>query len=353
MRRTLVETDERELGDTKYQLAARKAWKTIRSNKAKSFAEGSLLLNEFAVRENAPTKNSYTARLISTFDKTPADICCGKFVELRWGFGCPLDCNYCYLRGTRKGDMRPRFIDFKYIDRALDEAFSTLETPSIFNTGELSDSLMNPALMEKIVDKFEEQNKHRVFLLSKFGPKNVEFLVRKPRKQAICAWSINAIEVARRWERAAAHPERRIEAAKLVYRAGYDTRVRIDPMFPVDAWKTHYEDILYRIFDAFEPKRIILGTPRGLWKTIEYAKRAGVDMSWSDYFAPEETGWGKKLVESSRLEMYQYMMDKLQGIGYPRRRVTLCKETVSLWEKLCLKPKRFNCNCYGPDAMMD
>jgi DNA repair photolyase len=249
--------------------------------------------------------------------------------------------------------MRPRFIDFKYISRALDETFSTLKTPSIFNTGELSDSLMNPALMEKIVDKFEEQKRHKVFLLSKFGPKNVEFLVRKPRKQVICAWSINAIEAARRWEKAAAHPERRIEAAKLVYRVGYDTRVRIDPMFPIEDWKTHYEDILYRIFDAFEPRRVILGTPRGLWKTIEYAKRAGVDMSWSDYFAPQETGWGKKMPEAIRLEMYQYMMDKLQGIGYPRSRVTLCKETVSLWERSGLKPKKFNCNCYGPDALID
>ena len=347
---SLTQNDSRELGDTKYQLAARKAWKTIRSNRAKLLAEGSLQLDEFAVRENAGKEGLNYSRLIADFDKTPADIACGRFVELRWGFGCPLDCNYCYLRGTRKGDMRPRFIDFKYISKALDESFRTLTIPTIYNTGELSDSLMNPALMEQIVDKFEEQARHRVFLLSKFGPKNVEFLIKKPRKQVICAWSINAIEVARRWEKAAAHPERRIEAARLVCQAGYDTRVRIYPMFPIDDWKIHYEDILYRIFDAFEPRRIILGTPRGLWKTIEYAKRAGVDMSWSEFFAPEETGWGKKLPESTRLAMYQYVMDKLQGIGYPTERVTLCKETMSLWEKLGRRVRKFNCNCYGPDA---
>lgn len=348
---SLLERDERKSGDTKFQAAARKAWRTIRSNRAKALAEGTIQLDEFAVRESIASSSRASARLVSTFEKTPSDIGCGKFVELRWAFGCPLDCNYCYLRGTRKGDMRPRFIDFRYISKALDEAFDSIKAPCIFNTGELSDSLMNPALMENIVDKFEEQTTHRVYLLSKFGPKNVEFLVRKPRKQVICAWSINAIEVARRWERAAAHPERRIEAAKLVYKSGYDTRVRIDPMFPIDDWKIHYEDLLYRIFDAFEPRRIILGTPRGLWKTIEYAKRAGMDMSWARFFAPEETGWGKKMSEPLRQEMYQYMIDKLKSIGFPLNRVTLCKETISLWEKLGFKVKRFNCNCYGSDAL--
>ena len=123
-------------------------------------------------------------------------------------------------------------------------------------------------------------------------------------------------------------------------------------MFPIEDWKTHYEDILYRIFDAFEPKRIILGTPRGLWKTIEYAKRAGVDMSWSNFFAPQETGWAR-LPEPVRQEIYQYVIDKLHGIGYPLSRVTLCKETISMWEKLGLKVKRFHCNCYGSDAIHD
>ena len=67
--------------------------------------------------------------------------------------------------------MRPRFIDFKYIGKALDETFATLKTPSIFNTGELSDSLMNPALMEKIVDKFEEQDSASSFLTFKVWSK--------------------------------------------------------------------------------------------------------------------------------------------------------------------------------------
>src|SRR5487761_133329 len=184
---------------------------------------------------------------------------------------------------------------------------------------------------------------------SKFGPKNAQFLINKPRKQVICAWSVNAIEVAKKWERAAATPESRIEAARLVCEAGYDTRIRFDPIFPIENWREHYEDIVYRIFDAFEPRRIILGTPRGLWKTITYAQKAGIEMSWSSFFK-EDSSWGKKLAFQHRREIYQFFYDKLESIGYERSKITMCKETLNMWKELGLKYSPLTCNCYGPKA---
>jgi DNA repair photolyase len=248
-----------------------------------------------------------------------------------------------------RGRMRPSFVKVEHVLAALDDAFTRIKRPSLFNSGELSDSLMNPLHMAKIADKFEGQSRHKLVTLSKFGPKAVGFLIEKPRKQVICAWSINSFEVARRWERAAAKPDKRIEAASLVAQAGYDTRVRIDPIFPIDDWQTHYEDILYSIISAFEPRRIILGTPRGLWKTIKYAQAAGVDMSWSNYFR-EDSGWGKKLGFEQRKELYSWFYDKLSSLGYDRQRVTMCKETRQMWDALSLTYVPLTCQCYGPAA---
>jgi len=231
----------------------------------------------------------------------------------------------------------------------LDEAFANIKEPSIFNTGELSDSLMYPSLMEKIVDKFEEQNKHKVALLSKMGTRNIDFLTKKLRKQTICAWSVNATEVAKRWEKAAAPPEERIQAAKMVSEVGYDTRIRIDPIFPIFEWKKHYENIIEKIFSEFEPKRIILGTPRGLWKTIKYAKDANIDMSWANYFS-EDSSWGKKLSSNQRTEIYRFFYDKLESLGYNTSKVSMCKETADMWKKMGLYYEPLNCNCYGPSA---
>ncbi|MGI0007306.1 MAG: radical SAM protein, partial [Nitrosotalea sp.] len=318
--------------------AAYKAWSTIRDNirtKASEHAEKIekyLTLNQVSIIKHPEIPKtgiiedviSYGKGIVSLFNKTPADIACGKFWEVRWAYGCPLDCNYCYLRGTMRGKMKPSPLKTEHVIKALDEAFANIKEPSIFNTGELSDSLMYPSLMEKIVDKFEEQNKHKVALLSKMGTRNIDFLTKKLRKQTICAWSINATAVAKRWEKAAALPEERIQAAKMVSEVGYDTRIRIDPIFPIFEWKKHYEEIIEKIFSALEPKKIILGTPRGLWKTIKYAKAANIDMSWENYFS-EDSGWGKKLSFKQRNEIYQFFYDKLISLGYSKAKITMCK----------------------------
>ncbi len=310
----------------------------------------SLIHPEAIAPKEKEETTSFGKGIVSLFHKTPPDIACGRFWELRWAFGCPLDCNYCYLRGTMRGRMKPSPIKPKYIMAALDEAFENIKEPSIFNSGELSDSLMFPSLMEQIADKFEEQSKHTLATLSKFGPRNIDFFIRKPRKHVICAWSINAIEVANRWEKAAPSPYERLEAAKMVSEAGYDTRIRVDPIFPIENWKSHYEDLLYRLLSELEPRRIILGTPRGLWKTIKYAGMAGIDMSWTKYFK-EDSGWGKKLSFDQRKEIYQFFYDKLASLGYPSSKISMCKETTSMWEALGLSCIPLTCNCYGKKAL--
>lgn len=349
----------------KHKDAALKAWVTIRRTKREAAGRGVRKLDEFVsprsvtsllhpemIVHDETREESFGKGLVKLFHKTPEDIVCGKFWELRWAFGCPLDCNYCYLRGTMRGRMKPSFVRPELVLQALDEAFDRIRTPSLFNSGELSDSLMNPSIMSLIADKFETQDKHKLATLSKFGPKAVGFLVEKPRRQVICSWSINAPEVARRWERAAATPEKRIQAASLVSEAGYDTRVRIDPIFPIENWRIHYARLLRSILGEFEPRRIILGTPRGLWKTIKYAKAAEIDMSWADYFE-EDSGWGKKLPFAQRKEIYGWFYDELKSMGYEAQHVSMCKETTAMWNALSLEFTPLTCQCYGVKAFRE
>ncbi|MGD0405998.1 MAG: radical SAM protein [Candidatus Bathyarchaeia archaeon] len=344
----------------KHKEAALKAWKTIRSEKRNKASRSTSKLTNFISPEKIE-KIKHPERVISKeekehawqgnrivvpFDKTPPDIACGMFWELRWAYGCPFNCSYCYLRGTMRGKMKPQYVRTELVLQALDEAFAKIETPAIFNSGELSDSLMNSQLMKPIVDKFEEQKKHKIYLLSKCGTQNIGFLQEKLRKQVICGWSINAPEIAIRWEKGAAPPENRIEAAAMVSKAGYDTRIRIDPIFPVKEWQVYYTNLLERILSQFTPKRIILGTPRGLWKTIKYAKEANANLEWTQFFA-EDTSWGKKLAFEQRKEIYQFFFDKLRSVGYHQSKISLCKETAKMLEALKLKYSLGLCNCYN------
>ena len=285
--------------------------------------------------------------IIVYFSKTPFDIVCPHFWELRWAFGCPFDCAYCYLQGTGRGNKNPKYRPINKVIKAIDKAFKHeyfLQHPSIFNSGELSDSLMNPNSMKQIADFFETQNKHKLLLLTKSD--KVEWLAKEPRKQTIASFSLNATEVWRRWEKRASSPQQRIHAAKELIKSGYEVRIRIDPIFSIENWKMHYEDLIYSILSELpsNPSRITLGTPRGLSKTLIFAK----DRSWEKIAFtenPEYSGWGKKAPPSLRKEIYTFFFDKLMTLGFDETKIVLCKETKSMWKELGLDYTKCRCNC--------
>lgn len=275
-------------------------------------------------------------KILHYFRKTPSSIVCPHFWELRWAYGCPFECAYCYLQGTLRGNKLPRFIPLQHVLVAIENAFNdeNLE-PSIFNSGELSDSLMNPEIMEKMADRFEEQTKHKLLLLTKSA--NTGFLIKRPRKQTIVSFTINNPEVWRRWEHKTPPPEKRIEAANQLSEAGYEIRVRIDPIFPIDGWKECYGELIDALLSRVRPNRITLGMPRGLAKTLIFSK----DLSWAQGMT-EKSGWGKKFPEEVRKEAYSFFLVRLADLGFEKRNIAVCKETLSLWRDLDIGQR---CNC--------
>jgi len=286
-------------------------------------------------------KRVYGGGIIRYFDKTPRDIVCPHFWELNWAYGCRFECEYCYLQGTFRGNKEPRPRPLNQVFTALDEFFKDHRgKPQILNSGELTDSLVYPDRIKLISDKFEQQSEHKLLILTKSS--NVKPLLDRPRKQTVFSFSLNANEVWRRWEHKTPPPIQRIEAAKAAAEIGDEVRVRIDPIFPIENWQAEYEDLVYSIFSEFTPERITLGTPRGLAKTLMYSR----DLSWAKYFDKgEETGWGKKISDVLRREIYLFFYDKLCSLGFDKSKIALCKETASMWKELGLDPAKVRCNC--------
>lgn len=285
-----------------------------------------------------PFCRSYGNGIVRYFDKTPVSIVCPHFWELNWAYGCPFACDYCYLQGTFRGSKAPRYPwSLNQIFFTLEEAFAEIPEPAIFNSGELADSLMNPPLMEKIADKFEEQDRHKLLLLTKSS--NIRFLLEKPRKQTIASFSINAPDIATLWEHKTAPPTSRIEAARRLAEAGYEVRLRIDPIFPIEGWQQCYDRLLYLIFEKLPigPERITLGMPRGLKKTLIYSK----NRTWAEGLT-EKSGWGLKLPGTLRRAVYTFFLEKLPAYGFPVEKIALCKETISLSRELGTGCR---CNC--------
>ena len=93
-----------------------------------------------------------------------------------------------------------------------------------------------------------------------------------------------------------------------------------------------------------DPDRITLGTPRGLAKTLIFAK----DRSWEKIAftdKPERTGWGKKAPNAIRKEIYTFFYDKLDNLGFAKSQIAMCKETRSMWREFGLDPDKCRCNC--------
>jgi spore photoproduct lyase len=287
--------------------------------------------------------------IITRFDKTPqpknsTDVVCPHFLELKWAYGCPFDCSWCYLKGTfrfRPNGKEPVIKDYGKIGLHTKAFLEEVKTPEILNTGEIADSLMNETsdgpFSEFIIPFFETQKLHKVLFLTK-SPNVKNLLEIEPHNQAIISFSFNAIPVAKKWEKA---PPilKRIEASKKVYEAGYEVRVRIDPMVPIDGWKESYLQLVDLIFENLNPERITLGSLRGLQSTINGCS----DKSWVKYLT-ESSNWGKKIDFQTRFNMYCEVIEYLKS-KYNCEKVALCKETIEMWNSLKMNYRQIRCNC--------
>ena len=288
--------------------------------------------------------------IITLFDKTPFprkkdDVICPHFVELKWANGCNFDCAWCYLNGTMRFRPRGKEPYLKEKNKILDHINKYLQqntVPSLLNSGELSDSLVfegnGSALSKFIIPLFKCQDKHKLLILTKSA--NIQGLLSTNSQDCvIVSFSINAFDVAKRWEKKAPNPKQRIHAAKRLYDAGYAIRMRLDPLVPVENWEHGYKEVIDFLFDNLIPERITLGSLRGLQSTINYSK----DRSWVKYLN-ETSNWGKKIGFEIRLKMYKTMIAYLKR-RYKYTNIGLCKETMEMWDKLGMNYQDIKCNC--------
>jgi len=289
---------------------------------------------------------------VRLFDKTPAGVVCPHFYILSWARGCPHGCSYCYLGLTHRfHGTKPHSYSWPRIEKAIDNFFAEHEEPALLNTGELADSLMNPALMEKICDKFEEQSTHKVLLLSKgcrltlnpLKDRAIDFLCKKKYKQTIVSFSVNAHEFAELYEKRAPNIYQRLRCALWLIATGYKIRLRIDPIIPLKpsnavgySWKTAYRDHVKFMLKTMHvtPTRITLGTPRWFPALPYWLKRAGRKDNFFDNFSRNKVMCcdGRYRLKN-RAEVYAYLIRTLRKYHYEGP-IALCKETVDVWQVL-------------------
>jgi spore photoproduct lyase len=237
---------------------------------------------------------------------------------------------------------RPYLKDKETIINHIKNYLVQNESPSILNSGELSDSLLfegtDNAISKFIIDLFKGQNRHKLLILTKSD--NVEGILESNSQDIlITSFSINSFKVSKQWEKGAPSPKDRILAAKKLHDEGYKVRLRIDPLIPINNWQKEYKELIDFCFDKFTPEIITLGSLRGLQSTINNSE----DKSWVEYL-DDKSNWGKKVSFKKRMNMYKSII-KYLDTQYKFNNVGLCKETIKMWNALNMDYKSIKCNC--------
>jgi spore photoproduct lyase len=278
---------------------------------------------------------------------------CAKFYKLTAYNNCNFWCEYCYLYLTfRTSPISTHFVNYNQMFSDI-EKFDQQRIPDalrVLNLGELGD----PLAVEDVTG-FSEQlipfmpaHAHRTRLLFLTKSNCVRNLLElRHGGQTIISFSVNTDKVWQHLEHRTPAPAERLKAARTAQDAGYEVRLRIDPVIRYSTWEEDYHKLVESIFDHVQPSRITVG---------EYRPAEGLSNHIRARF-PESTLLkvnGSLIAEAGklryprkyRIEMFRIIVDSIRRHD-KKVQIALCKEIPQVWKAAGLDGSGLRCNCTG------
>ncbi len=278
---------------------------------------------------------------------------CAKFYKLTAYNNCNFWCEYCYLYLTfRTQPVSTHFINY---EKMFDEIikFDRSKKPKslrVLNLGELGDPLAVDYItgFAKQIIPFMPEHAPGTRLLFLTKSDCVDDILHLDHGgQSIISFSVNTNSVFQKLEHRTASPEARLTAAAKAQKAGYEVRLRIDPVIFYSTWEEDYISLVDNIFEYVQPTRITIG---------EYRPSNGLANHISSRFPDSPllrinrslVKEGKKLryPKNLRIKMFGTIIEKIKKHSSDID-ITLCKEQSEIWRALGLNMKGLKCNCLG------
>ena len=276
---------------------------------------------------------------------------CAKFYKLTAYNNCNFWCEYCYLYLTfRTQPVSTHFINY---EKMYDEIikFDRSKKPKalrVLNLGELGDPLAvdNITGFAKQIIPFmpEHATRTRLLFLTKSDCVD-DILSLDHGGQSIISFSVNTDAVFHQLEHRTASPDSRLIAAAKVQKAGYEVRLRIDPVIYYSTWEKDYIALVDKIFEYVQPTRITIGEYRpsnGLAHHISVRFPESPLLKIDKSLVRE----GKKLryPKNLRIKMFRTIIDTIKKHKNDID-ISLCKEQPEIWRVIGLDMKGLKCNC--------
>lgn len=297
---------------------------------------------------NARRENIFLINNKSAFiKKCPcSDGCvrCGYWI-LNIGFGCPIDCSYCYLQtySNAPGLILPANIEDYY---GHIEAFDkSVKKRTRIGTGEFTDSLALDKYTKyssRLIPFFKNA-KHLIFEL-KTKASDIDGVLREDaHDNVVISWSMNTRKAASKYEKGGSKISERMDAAKRAAQRGYRIGFHFDPIVYYEGWEGEYKGIIEEMFSHEEIKNntiwISLGTLRytpGLKQVAEERFSENLLFYQGEFFLDED---GKlRYPLGLRKDMYNKMAKWIKSFTSSCW-IYLCMETNEVWKNSQLNKK--------------
>jgi len=299
-----------------------------------------------------------------------------------YGF-CPYGCHYCYLAGTPGVWFSPTvkvFLNLEEILAEVDRTAMQLGRPMAFYLGKLQDGLALEPLSgyaRTMIPFFARHPYARMVILTKSA--DVDNLLDLDHAgRTILSWTVNAPEVAHRFERNTPDVAARIEAMRRCAQAGYRVRAVLMPIIPVAGWQEIYGRLMETLLQSVPLSRLTLGSicsyPQaqrlmemklGKQNAVStlLAQRKGdrhllceapggpfrqkvpVTFSRAGGEGSAKSPDGRlRFSRSTREDVYQYLIDCIRR-QRPDLEIGLCMEDEAMFASLNLRESIGRCNC--------
>jgi spore photoproduct lyase len=278
---------------------------------------------------------------------------CAKFYKLTSYNNCNFWCEYCYLYLTfRNAPISTHFINYDKMFKEI-TLFDQKNIPKylrVLNLGELGDPLAVDDITDfsKEVIPFvaRETKKTKLLFLTK-SDCITNLIDLEHGGRTIVSFSVNTEKVHQYLEHRTPGPLERLTAAKKVQDAGYEVRLRIDPVFEYSTWEADYRLLVDQIFSLVSPTRITIGEYRPATGLIHHIEERFPDTRLLKINGSLVVEAGKlRYPRKIRQKMFKTIIDSIRKHD-PNTKIALCKENNSVWKSVGLNDPGLFCNCLG------